>query len=195
MAKRKAPKPASGGPPRRAARAVPRPRAGSPPSVPPSLLARLTTQLDALPAVLAAAPPHGVEARPSSGEWSARENLAHLARHAEAFLERLERIRREDRPDLGRYRAEEDPEWPARSRLPLAEVLVRLADTRRRLLSWVASLTPADAARTGRHPTFGELTVAQWLEFFLLHEAHHLYVAMLRVGEARRARRAREDSP
>jgi hypothetical protein len=31
--------------------------------------------------------------------------------------------------------------------------------------------------------------VAGWLEFFLLHEAHHLYTALVRVGEAvRRAR-------
>jgi hypothetical protein len=30
------------------------------------------------------------------------------------------------------------------------------------------------------------MTIPQWLEFFLLHEAHHLYTAMLRIAEARR---------
>jgi len=29
--------------------------------------------------------------------------------------------------------------------------------------------------------------VAAWLEFFLVHEAHHLYVVMLRPAEARQA--------
>jgi hypothetical protein len=32
------------------------------------------------------------------------------------------------------------------------------------------------------------MDVARWLEFFLVHEAHHLYVAMLRVADARAAR-------
>ncbi len=33
-------------------------------------------------------------------------------------------------------------------------------------------------ARTGVHPTLGELPIPLWIEFFLLHEAHHLYVVM-----------------
>jgi len=35
-------------------------------------------------------------------------------------------------------------------------------------------------------PAFGEMSVAGWLDFFLLHEAHHLYTALVRVGEASR---------
>jgi hypothetical protein len=27
--------------------------------------------------------------------------------------------------------------------------------------------------------------VPRWIEFFLVHEAHHLYVVMTRLGEAR----------
>ena len=50
----------------------------------------------------------------------------------------------------------------------------------------VRSLSPAESARTGLHPTFGEMDVAGWLGFFLLHEAHHLYTALVRVGEASR---------
>jgi uncharacterized damage-inducible protein DinB len=155
--------------------------------IPPSLVARLETQLDALDAVLAGATAEALEARPRADEWSARENLAHLARHAHVFLERLRRIVDEDRPRLGRYRAEEDPEWPAWQRLPLTDVVSRLRDVRRRLLAWVRDLTPEAAARIGLHPTFGEMAIARWLEFFLVHEAHHLYVAMVRLGEARQA--------
>ena len=153
------------------------------------LVARLETQLDTLDLVLAGATPALLDARPASGDWSARENLAHLARHATVFLERLARILTEDSPRVGRYRAEDDPDWPRWSDLPLDETLRRLRDVRARLIAWVKALTPEQVARTGLHPSFGAMTIPQWLDFFLLHEAHHLYTAMLCVAEARRAQR------
>lgn len=155
-------------------------------SVPAPLADRLRTQLDALSFVLARATPSALEARPRPDEWSARENLAHLARHHAVFIERLRRLLAEDRPALGRYRAEEDPDWPTWAALPLDGVLERLRTLRAELVALVRRLTPPECARTGLHPTFGELDVAGWLEFFLLHEAHHLYTAMVRVGEAGR---------
>ena len=107
------------------------------------------------------------------------------------FLERLQRIVVEEAPRLGRYRAEDDVEWPEWADLPLDETLRRLRAVRHRLVAWVAALTPESRSRTGLHPAFGAMTIPQWLDFFLLHEAHHLYTAMLCVAEARRnARRA-----
>ncbi len=154
-------------------------------SVPDPVMARLETQLEALSAILARATPNTIDQRPSSGDWSARENLAHLARHHSVFHDRLERLLAEDRPQLGRYRAEEDPKWPEWSRLPLDEIVERLRSLRRRLVERVRSLTPAQLARTALHPTFGEMGLPEWLDFFLLHEAHHLYTAMICIGEAR----------
>ena len=151
-------------------------------SIPASLLARLESQLEALDPILGRATPAALDARPRPEEWSARENLAHLARHHAVFLERLRRLLREDRPPLGRYRAEEDPEWPAWSTLATDEALGRLRALRAELVDLVRSLSPAESARTGLHPTFGEMDVAGWLHFFLLHGAHHLYTAMVRVG-------------
>ena len=148
------------------------------------VMARLETQLEALSAILARATPNTIDQRPSSGDWSARENLAHLARHHAVFLDRLERLLAEDRPQLGRYRAEDDLKWPEWSRLPLDEIVERLRSLRRRLVERVGSLTPAQVARTALHPTFGEMGLPEWLDFFLLHEAHHLYTAMIRIGEA-----------
>jgi hypothetical protein len=37
--------------------------------------------------------------------------------------------------------------------------------------------------RIGRHARYGRLTVVQWVEFFLLHEAHHLYTIFMIVQE------------
>lgn len=155
-------------------------------AVPASLLARLETQLEALGLILARATPAALDARPRPDEWSALENLAHLARHHAVFLQRLRRLLTEDRPALGRYRAEEDPEWPAWRELPRDEVLDRLGTLRGELVAVVRSLSPAESARTGLHPAFGEMDVAGWLDFFLLHEAHHLYTALVRLGEASR---------
>jgi len=146
---------------------------------------RLETQLEALDVVLADATLRLLDARPASGEWSARENLAHLARHSTVFLERLDRILREDTPRLGRYRAEDDPEWPQWACLSVDEVLRRLKDARHRLITWVRGLSVDDMDRAAVHPSFGVMTIPQWLEFFLLHEAHHLYTVMLRIAEAK----------
>ena len=99
------------------------------------LHARLETQLDTLDLVLAGATPALTDARPASGDWSAREKLAHLARHATVFLERLARILTEDSPRVGRYRAEDDPDWPRWSDLPLDETVHRLRDVRARLIA------------------------------------------------------------
>ena len=122
--------------------------------------------------------------RPESGKWSAHENLAHLARCHEIFLVRLARIQNEDRPQLERYRAEEDAEWPRWAVLPGDEVLQRLSSLRLKLIEYVENLPDGNLARSGIHSRFGEMTVIQWLEFFLLHEGHHLYLVLQRVREA-----------
>jgi hypothetical protein len=36
-------------------------------------------------------------------------------------------------------------------------------------------------SRIGIHGVLGGMTIPEWIEFFLLHEAHHLYVAMQRA--------------
>ncbi len=97
------------------------------------------------------------------------------------MLERLARIGAEDRPPLPAYRAETDPEWPRWLALPPDEVLARLRALRAQLVALVRPLGPHDLARTGLHSRLGPMTVEEWLEFFLVHEAHHLYVAMKRA--------------
>lgn len=40
------------------------------------------------------------------------------------------------------------------------------------------SLSDEDFERTGVHPKFGAMSLSLWLEFFLVHESHHLYVVL-----------------
>jgi hypothetical protein len=152
-----------------------------------STLLRLETQLEVIPLLLSGATSEAIMARPVSGQWSAHENLAHLARHHEVFLERLHRILGESEPQLGQYRAEEDLAWPEWSSLSIEEVVFRLKGLRGEIISLAKGLSQAEARRVGIHPLFGEMSLALWVEFFLLHEAHHLYVVMTRLGEAKRS--------
>ena len=146
---------------------------------------RLATQLDTLGVILDDANAGFAEIRPDDGGWSAKENVAHLARHAHVFLERLERLLHEERPNLGTYRPEQDPEWPAWRSLSLDEALRRLRSVRARLIARVDALSDEQARRVGIHPVLGEMDVGRWLEFFILHEAHHLYFMVRRLGQAR----------
>jgi uncharacterized damage-inducible protein DinB len=147
------------------------------------VLERLRHTLDALELLEGV----GAEAflqRPMREKWSAHENLAHLGRYYEIFLERIERILKEDTPEFGRYRAEDDQgflQWVA---LSTTDVIREMRVTREHMLRRLETLSEDEFARKGVHALYGELTLTQWLEFFLIHEGHHLYLALLRAKSA-----------
>jgi len=146
----------------------------------PSTAARLATQLECLPALLG--PKRAaLRERTPAGKWSVHENLAHLARHHAVVLERVRRVLAEDRPSFDRYAAEQDPDWPAWAALSTDEVLGRLVSLRRELTARVTALSDRELERTAVHRTLGEMPLELWIEFFLLHEAHHLYVILKRA--------------
>lgn len=56
----------------------------------PATRVRLEQQLEALPTILGSAGPEALLRRPAAGGWSALENLAHVGRHHEVMLDRLQ---------------------------------------------------------------------------------------------------------
>jgi uncharacterized damage-inducible protein DinB len=148
-----------------------------------SQLVRLKTQLASVEVLFAGASPAQIDRRPASGKWSARENLAHIGRYHEVFLERLGRILGETSPQFARYRAEEDAGWQEWASRPLEEIRNQLRALRLKLIDRIAALQSSDYARVGIHAKFEEMTLSLWLEFFLVHEAHHLYVILQRLRE------------
>jgi hypothetical protein len=148
-----------------------------------SQLARLKTQLSSVEVLFAGASPDRIDRRSASGKWSARENLAHIGRYHEILLERLRRILAETSPQFARYRAEEDPGWQEWASKPFEEVRNQLSTLRLKLIDTITGLQASDHARVGIHPAFGEMTLSVWVEFFLVHEAHHLYVILQRIRE------------
>jgi uncharacterized damage-inducible protein DinB len=107
-------------------------------------------------------------------KWSAREHLAHLARHEEIFVNRIQRILKEEQPALVSYTAEDDAEWTEWQRLPLGEVEARWITQRSALVEMLQEIDADQLRRTGVHSTLGELPLMEWLDFFLVHEGHHL---------------------
>jgi len=148
-----------------------------------SQLVRLKTQLASVDVLFAGASPERIDRRPASGKWSARENLAHIGRYHEIFLERVRRILAETSPQFARYRAEEDPGWQEWASKPFEEVRNQLSALRMKLIDTIAGLQASDYARVGVHSAFGAMTLSLWVEFFLVHEAHHLYVILQRIRE------------
>lgn len=140
---------------------------------------RLRGQWETLSVRAARANQVALEQRPRPGSWTAGEIFAHLGRYHEIFLERLCRIRLEENPRFARYSAEEDEDWPRWKSLSTDEVLKRLEELRGDLMVALTSLKPEEAAGTRVHPVLGKMRVGAWVEFFLLHEGHHLYTLLL----------------
>jgi hypothetical protein len=149
--------------------------------LPESTQRRLEQQLDCIPILLRGISPEQLQQRSATGKWSAAENLAHLARYHEVFLERVDRIAAEDRPVFSRYKAEDDPAWPSYAVLAANESMARLLRSRSQLNAHIQQLPAHAFDRTGIHPVFGEMPLLLWIEFFLLHEAHHLLAVLQRV--------------
>ncbi|HEY5028867.1 MAG TPA: DinB family protein [Candidatus Angelobacter sp.] len=144
-----------------------------------SRLQRCETQLqDFLAVTLSDVSVDTLSANVVPGKWSAHEQLAHLARYHQIFLQRIDRILTEQAPEFPRYRAEDDPEWPAWASLSTPQLLVRISSMRAKLMARLRSLSEEDFERSGVHPKFGAMSLSLWLEFFLVHEAHHLYVVL-----------------
>ena len=119
-------------------------------------------------------------------KWSAFDNIAHLAGYHPVFLLRVQRILDEHNPGFQRYVAESDPEFPGYLQQSLPRLLGSIRSDRQTLITLLEGINEADWQRTGQHPRYGRMALTQWLEFFLLHEAHHLYTIFMLVQDLRR---------
>lgn len=130
-----------------------------------------------------------LHAHPFAGKWSILDNLAHLGRYQQIFQSRMEAIVGGQQPAFDPYKAENDPAFTAWQQKTPDELLQDLQSERIDLNHFLASLTPEQLACRGSHPVYGNLQAEEWIEFFLLHEAHHLFTifklaAALRTGAA-----------
>ena len=148
------------------------------------LAARLGAQFDAWPSVVGDLSSPGLETRPAEGKWNAREQLAHIARMHGVCAARIRVILARELPTLPAYRVERDPSWERWRQYSVTDLLAVAAGRRVDLMAMVRALDDPALDRVGVHAELGPLPLSEWLEFFLVHEAHHLY-AIFKLARAR----------
>jgi hypothetical protein len=157
-----------------------------------SLNDRLRTQHQAIENILSPLDKTHLLVRPQPGKWNILENVAHLGRYQIVFIDRITQILHSvEEPLFERYVAEEDPEFESWRNLPVEALMSQIENDRKYIYVLITNLTEAAQSRVGTHRKYGKLTIVQWTEFFVLHEAHHIYTifqlandtALLSAGE------------
>jgi uncharacterized damage-inducible protein DinB len=141
----------------------------------PALIDRLKNQHLAIPEIIAGLAPMQIERRPAENKWNIHDNLAHLAKYQFTFINRLHEIINQPGSSFGRYVAAEDPEFEIFRNKTISELLISLNEQRMNLFDLVFSLSSDNLKKIGIHKKFGPMNIVQWLEFFVLHEAHHIF--------------------
>ena len=139
-----------------------------------SLQLRLVHQPEGLYEILSRTSSGTLQLQPQPGKWSIHEHIAHLCCYQLEFMNRIRLILAIQEPVLPRYRAEEDERFASAVTLSTDVLLEELKKDRLKINALVAALTGAEIQRAGVHPVTGSMPVLEWIEFFLLHEAHHM---------------------
>jgi uncharacterized damage-inducible protein DinB len=116
-----------------------------------------------------------IDKKPDPGKWSIRENIAHIVGYHQVFLARMNKISAGNNPYFDRYSADNDPDFRKWQQMNTRELLIHLEENRNEVNVYVLKLESDDLKKQGTHQKFGTMNVVEWLEFFLLHEAHHIY--------------------
>jgi uncharacterized damage-inducible protein DinB len=109
------------------------------------------------------------------GKWSIHEHIAHLAKYQPVFIDRIRKILLMEDPEFERYSAEDDEGFEIYCAFTTYELLKKISADREVIFNLITKLSPDKLDRKGRHTKYGRLDILEWTEFFLLHEAHHLF--------------------
>ncbi|MEO7393916.1 MAG: DinB family protein [Chitinophagaceae bacterium] len=120
------------------------------------------------------------------GKWSVFENIVHLQTYQHIFIKRVKQMLEENNPHFPRYSAEGDPSFPDNCSMSTREILQDLIGTRKDIHTDMVLFKEEDFTKTGQHPLFGPMNLLQWLNFFLLHEAHHLFTIFKLAAELKK---------
>lgn len=120
------------------------------------------------------------------GKWSIFETLVHLGSYQHVTINRIKEILELDNPVFNRYSAELDPMFGHNCAKSSREIMQDFLTTRKEMSASLLNFTEADLTKTGLHPIYGQMHLIQWLNFFLLHEAHHLFEIFKMTAELKR---------
>ena len=139
-----------------------------------SLTERLKNQHKSIASIIIKLNNRQIQQRQIKDKWSIHENIAHLAKYQPVFIDRVRKIIAIDEPEFEAYRAENDPDFEIYCAFTTYELLKKISADREVIHQLIINLPPDRLERIGIHPKYGNLSVLEWTEFFLLHEAHHL---------------------
>ena len=91
------------------------------------------------------------------------------------FISRIKQLLETDNPVFERYTAEADPLFLDNCGKTTREIMHDMITVRKEMAAEMLAFPESLFNRTATHPVLGTMTLLQWINFFLLHEAHHLF--------------------
>lgn len=140
-----------------------------------ALVCRLKTQHLAVAELVKNIDEQRLNQHPEPGKWSIKDNIAHLVSYQPVFIGRVHQMLKGDTPAFNAYRADNEPDFIEAQGWPLTDLINKLNGNRRQILELITNLPDDQLSLKGTHPKFGTMMITEWTEFFLLHEAHHLF--------------------
>lgn len=133
-----------------------------------SLLDQLMASQQLIIAMLSVVPE---DAAARVGAWDRRDIAGHLtATERDCYEPRIRAIAAAERPEFGFF-SNDGADF---GDIDLEAALADWRATRARIADFVSGLSDAQRRLTGRHETYGELTVSRYLEIALEHDHEHL---------------------
>ncbi len=154
--------------------------------IPSSISTRLQYQHKSLVDMIDGLSEEQIRRQATPGKWSVFENIVHLQTYQHTFISRVREILDGNNPTFERYTAESDPLFLDNCHKTFREIMQDFIAMRKEIAGGILSLPESDHIKTGIHPAFGQMTLLQWLNFFLLHEAHHLFTIFKLSGVLRK---------
>jgi uncharacterized damage-inducible protein DinB len=111
--------------------------------------------------------------RRSEGQWSAKEQLMHLAAFEKLWREWATKVRDEPGCEVGPP-PPNPPGYPEAEPRSIAELLRELDSARNDTLVAIEGLTDDELKRRGKHLLFGEMSVLQMLRALYRHDRMHM---------------------
>jgi len=151
-----------------------------------SIATRLQYQHKSLLEILEGISEEQVHIKPAPEKWSIFEIIVHLQTYQHVVHKRVSQIRQEDFvPAFEAYIADTDPAFLENCKKTFREIMQDLITTRKDMAAEFMKLTQAELDKKGIHPVYGSMSLQLWLNFFLLHEAHHLFIIFKQAGKIR----------
>ncbi len=141
----------------------------------PSLTDRLKNQHVTINAIIERVSEGRMNYHPEPSKWSIHDNITHLAVYQPVFINRINQILLEDNALFERYVGDEDENFMSWRYKAVDELIYKITADRGTIVQLILNLNNEQLSRTGTHLKYGKLSVLEWTEFFLLHEAHHLF--------------------